>query len=185
MQSTSSSLWLFSGASPMNLITAVGKTHSAQAQHAQAAHPKGPPKFILLWEPAAETARGFHSLQRAPIWGRDNSENQRREVTNTGYTVFASHTPTNMSTAILLRLLSLSSMRDSWMGTCEETKGLYHNGVGTNRRGSAPCFQAELQPPGEPTSQNRDSHRLCCKEPWLQMLTARGFQWGQSVCSRG
>lgn len=43
----------------------------------------------------------------------------------------ASHTPRNMSTAILLRLLSLSSMRDSWIGACEETKGLYHDGAGT------------------------------------------------------
>lgn len=43
VQSTSSSLWPFSGASPMNLITAVGKTHPAQAYHAQAAHPKSPP----------------------------------------------------------------------------------------------------------------------------------------------
>lgn len=39
-----------------------------------------------------------------------------------------------MSTAILLRLLSLSSMRDSWIGTCEETKGLYHTRVGTEQR---------------------------------------------------
>lgn len=68
------------------------------------------------------------------VWEKDKSENQRKEVTNTGYTVFASHTPTNMSTAILLRLPSLSSMRDSWIGTCEEAKGLYHTGVGTKQK---------------------------------------------------
>lgn len=32
-------------------------------------------------------------------------------------------TPRNMSMAILLRLLSLSSMRDSWSGVCEGRKG--------------------------------------------------------------
>lgn len=51
-----------------------------------------------------------------PVWERDNSENKHRSHSIT------SHTPTNMSTAILLRLLSLSSMRDSWIGTCEGTK---------------------------------------------------------------
>lgn len=71
----------------MNLITAVGKTRFAQTHHAQVAHPKGPHSPLLLWEPAAETARGFRSLQSASGLGRNNSENQRREVTNTGHTV--------------------------------------------------------------------------------------------------
>lgn len=114
----------------MNLITAVGKTHPAQAHHAQDAHPKSPHSPFFPWEPAAETARGFHSLQSALGLGkRQLSEPKKRGNKHRSHSI-TSHTPTNMSTAILLRLLSLSSMRDSWIGTCEETKGLYHREAG-------------------------------------------------------
>lgn len=47
-------------------------------------------------------------------------------------------TPKNMSVAILLRLLSLSSMRDSCSGVCEGRKGSCHDRGGTSQKGG-PC----------------------------------------------
>lgn len=157
MQSTSSSLWPFSGASPMNLITAVGKTHPAQAHHA---HPKGPQGPFPLWEAAAETARGLQSV--SGLGKRKLREPAKRGKEHRLHSI-PSHTPRNMSTAILLRLLSLSSMRDSWIGACEETKGLCHDGVGTEERRDC-TIRSGCIITGGSTSQNRDRHSAADSE---------------------
>lgn len=63
-------------------------------------------------------------------------------------------TPRNMSVAILLRLLSLNSMRESWSGVCGEInwvmaggKGRGGEGMGRGGDGEGPILTAEESTP--------------------------------------
>lgn len=104
--------------------------------------PKDPKVHFLFERLQLRQLQAFIFFKESQIWGRENPEPEKsgnehrlhgaeKNGNNHGLHSAASHTPRNMSTAILLRLLSLSSMRDSWIGACEETKGLYHDGAET------------------------------------------------------
>lgn len=104
--------------------------------------PRGPKVHFLSERLPMRQLEASIFFKVSQIWGRKNPEPEKssnkhrlhsaeKNGNKHGLHSAASHTPRNMSTAILLRLLSLSSMRDSWIGACEETKGLYHDGAGT------------------------------------------------------
>lgn len=96
--------------------------------------PRGPEVHFLSERLQLRQLEASVFFKVSQIWGKENPEPEKSGNEH-GLHSAASHTPRNMSTAILLRLLSLSSMRDSWIGACEETKGLYHDGAGTQQNG--------------------------------------------------
>lgn len=101
-------------------------------------------------------------------------------------------TPRNMSVAILLRLLSLSSMRESWSGVCEGRKGsrvmTVEGQVGKRRAGwCLPSYDGRVHIAKKAPGLLGNGDRSCPWEesgPW-GLRAGRGPTEDKAVCSRG
>ena len=120
VHSTSSSLWPFSGASPMNRITA-GRNTVPLSHRPPSCLPT--PGWTPPPEAMARAGRGkgapplLPHLREGVVVTKGHSA---ASLLARGPGCCPTPTPRNMSVAILLRLLSLNSRRESWSGVCRE-----------------------------------------------------------------